>query len=653
MTQRCLADIGGPFYDLTKPFRSWSALPFYQLDLPQPPYVDQQQLAQGIARALAYIERIHAQGYTGIVIDNLAHLVTFERAPIALYPADSPYRLRALIYRAAFSQLFELAAQLGMEIFVTTDMQWSTPLVRTYAGRMSASNPRLSDVNRWALDELFAVFPQVRGLVVRTGEAGGAHNQAVGYASHLLYSSTAGLRDLVATLLPVCARHQRLLIVRTWSIGIGELGDLLWSPERYRAVFNRFDSPWLLASIKHGPSDFFRLLPHNPTLGLPGPQQIIELQNRREYELFGMIPSSVAQLHQDALQHARANNPRYAGVWAWNSTGGWGGGRAAIGAPGWSIWTELSSALTAALVHEPDLDTNAFVYDWCAERFSASFGVALADVYVESAALIEQSWYSGVLGGERSLGKIFLPPLLWIWWMRPTASLLIWAYLVAAIGDQCAITRARAAAVVRLGWHADRLANLAPSASAEAAALVDSVRYLADVVAAAHAIRSLMEPAFAAAWLGRRARWDALIWRVPELQALLHQHHARWASNADFPPLELAEIDAFLRALVHRPGIIWQQARAACLLVAQMRGAWRPGHYTYVAGFVTAGALAVALTRRSRRTVGVVGVLASLLLATPLRQRTLKLALPWLSRRLYLLPSIFFETGPSLNEWTA
>lgn len=653
MTQRCLADVGGPFYDLTKPFRNWSALPFYQLDLPQPPYVDQQQLAQGITRALAYIERIHAQGYTGIVIDNLAHLVTFERAPIALYLADSPYRLRALIYRAAFSRLFKLAAQLGMEVFVTTDMQWSTPPVRAFAGRMSASNLRLADVNRWALEELFAVFPQVRGLVVRTGEAGGAHNQAVGYTSHLLYSSTAGLRDLVATLLPVCARQQRLLIVRTWSIGIGELGDLLWSRKRYRAVFDGFDSPWLLASIKHGPSDFFRLLPHNPTLGLPGPQQIIELQNRREYELFGMVPSSVAQLHQDALQHAQASNPRYAGVWAWNSTGGWGGGRAALGAQGWSIWTELSSGLTAALVCEPDLDTRAFVYGWCAERFGASFGVALAEVYLESAALIEQGWYSGALGGERSLGKIVLPPLLWIWWMRPTASLLIWAYLVATISDQRATTRARAAAVEQLGWHAARLAYLAPPASAEAAALVESVRYLADVVAVAHAIRSLMEPAFASAWLGQRARWDALIQRVPELRALLNEHYARWVGNIDFPPLELAEIDAFLRALVDRPGVIWQQARAACLLVAQMRGARRPGHYTYTVGFVTAGALAVALTRRSRRTAGVVGVLVSLLLAKPLRQRTLKLALPWLSRRLYLLPSIFFETGPSLNEWMA
>ena len=82
-------------------------------------------------------------------------------------PHERPYRLRALIYRAAFGQLFEHAARLGMEVFVTTDMQWSTPPMHAYAGRMSASNRLLADLNRWALDELFEVFPQVRGLVVR------------------------------------------------------------------------------------------------------------------------------------------------------------------------------------------------------------------------------------------------------------------------------------------------------------------------------------------------------------------------------------------------------------------------------------------------------------------------------------------------------
>ena len=651
MRHRCLTDIAGPFYDTTKPFRNWSALPFYQLDLPDRPYVNQQQLAHGLDRALVYLDHIHAQGYTGITVDNLAHLVTFARAPVQIYRTDSPYLQRAAIYRAAFLHLFERAAQLEMEVFVTTDMQWSTPPVLSYIGSLAAGNPRLAAINRWAVDELFVTLPQISGLIVRTGEAGGAHNQDIGYASHVLYRTGADLRGLIATLLGVCERRERLLIMRTWSIGIGELGDLHWSPTRYQSVFGGFDSPWLITSIKHGPSDFFRLLPDNSTLGLPGPQQIVELQNRREYELFGMIPSSVAQIHQHVVQHEEAN-PGWAGVWAWNSTGGWGGGRAALGAQGWSVWTELSSALTAALIRNPELDTSAWTQRWCAERFGSDVGTAVSDVYLESSELIALGWYGGALArGEHSIGGLYLPSLLWVWWMRPTASLMIWAYLASMIDDWRASERTRAAAVERLDWHAKRLAACVPPTDADAAALVASVRYMASAFAVAHAIRSFMEPAFDAAWRGSPEQWYQVLERIPEVRAALARHQERWRTDADFPALELAEIEAFLHALERAPRRIWLQARVACRLVARLRDPQRPSTRTQATSLLAASAVLIALTRRRHQGTVFIGVLASVLLAVVLRRRAIQIGLPWLSRRFYLLPSIFFETGPALTEW--
>jgi hypothetical protein len=461
------------------------------------------------------------------------------------------------------------------------------------------------------------------------------------------------LRGLIGTLLEVCERHARLLIVRTWSIGIGELGDLLWSPKRYRAVFGGFDSAWLLTSIKHGPSDFFRLLPHNPTLGQAGPRQIIELQNRREYELFGMAPSSIARLHQQVVQHAESTNMSFAGVWAWNSTGGWGGGHAALGATGWSTWTELSSALTAALLLDSGYDTQAFIQRWCTERFGATFGPALAEVYRESEELIERGWYAGrPSGGQHTLGAIYLPSLLWVWWMRPTASLIIWAYLASALADFPARVFERAAAVERLRWHAQQLAALAHD-RATAIALAESVRYLADTLAAAHALRCFMESAFAAAWYRRRTDWDVLVGGAPALCTTLDGYQSRWTNNAGYPPLELHEMLAFLHTLKRAPGLIWYQARAACLLVGRLRAGQPSGCPAYAAGLVAAGALTVALARRSRRSIGIAGLIAALLLAAPLRRHAIRLALPWLSRRLYLLPSIFFETGPAVTDWTA
>ncbi|NTW04269.1 MAG: hypothetical protein HGA19_23890, partial [Oscillochloris sp.] len=422
-----LADISGPFYDPSKPFRNWSSFPFAQIDQAAPPYVDQRQFGWGVERACLHLETLHTQGYTGIVIDNLAHLVTFDAASPQIYAAASPFRLRALAYRAAFSRLFDAATRLGMDVYVTSDMQWSTPPLRRAVGEMRAGNSYLLELNRLALAELFETMPQVAGLVVRVGEAGGAHNQGNDYSGHMLYTSPARLRTLIESLLPTCEAHDRTLIVRTWSVGIGDLGDLICSPERYYETFGQLRSPNLLVSVKHGPADFFRLMPPNPTLGLPGPRQIVELQNRREYELFGMVPSSVATLHRAALARAIAD-PQCVGFWAWNATGGWGGGQAVLGEQGWSLWTELSSALTTAISQNTRLDENQFVRSWLHERLLApvsppSWPDALADLYLESAELIEGGWYMGWLPGSALVGGIYLSPLLWVWWMRPTAAL--------------------------------------------------------------------------------------------------------------------------------------------------------------------------------------------------------------------------------------
>jgi hypothetical protein len=310
---RCLADLAGPFYDADTPFRNQAPFPYSQLDIPRPPYVDRPQLTRGLARAQEHLAQLRAQGYTGVVIDNLPHLVMLDRAPGPIYTPEEPHRARAAIYRDAFRKLFARAQELGMESFVTCDMQWSTPAVRRFVGRMAADNSRLRAVNRAALEELFRELPQVRGVIVRVGEAGGARNQGGAYSRHTIYSDVRSLRTLIDTLLPVCERHGKLLVVRTWSVGIGELGDLMWSPARYQAAFGGYSSPNLIVSVQHGPSDFSRRLPHNPTIGLPGPAQIVELQNRREDELFGM---------------ASSGEERFAGVWATDGSDGWGDGRA-------------------------------------------------------------------------------------------------------------------------------------------------------------------------------------------------------------------------------------------------------------------------------------------------------------------------------------
>ena len=649
MITRRLADISGPFFDPHKPFRNWSAFPYAQIDLSSPPYVDAAQLRWGLARARDHLRALHAQGYTGIVIDNMAHVVAFDSPGEAIYADESPTRLRALAYRAAFGELFDLAVALGMEIFVTTDMQWSTPEVRRAVGTLDAANPRLAAINQRALAELFHALPQVHGLVVRVGEAGGAHDQSDAYAGHMIYTTPATLRDLIQTLLPVCEAHGRLLIMRTWSVGIGDLGDLICSPTRYAETFGGFRSPSLLVSIKHGPADFFRMLPPNPTLGLPGPRQIIEFQNRREYELFGLVPSSIASLHAAALMRASAD-PQCAGIWAWNSTGGWGGGTASLGTTGWSLWTELSSALTAALAVMPSLDAEDFVRKWMRLRLpSGVFADAAADLYLESSHLIEQGWYLGRLPqAEGKVAGVYLSPLLWVWWMRPTAALPIWAYLAEAVGDVTMTLRAGEDAATRATSHAQCMKTLSPCGD-DADMLVTSARYFADTLALSHAIKSLMLPLMAQARQGAEPDPDVLRAATARVRAVINVHRTTWGTRTDFPALELDEIAQFADTLERHPHTIWLQARASSAAVYAIRH----GHNLGVASTAGAIGLMLALLTHRRGRLGLAGLVAGLVLAMPLRRPALRVGLPWLSRHLHLLPSIFFETGPSVAEWAA
>ncbi|NTV65978.1 MAG: hypothetical protein HGA65_20930, partial [Oscillochloris sp.] len=509
-------------------------------------------------------------------IDNLAHLTAFDGPGEPIYAPQSPARLRALAYRAALQPLFGQAAALGMQVFVTSDMQWSTPELRAAAGPLKPDSPRLAALNRRALAELFTALPEVGGLVIRVGEAGGAHNQGSDYCGHLLYTTPAALRGLIAELLPVCEAHKRRLVVRTWSVGIGELGDLICSPARYAKTFGGFRSPALLVSIKHSPADFFRLLPPNPTLGLPGPQQIIEFQNRREYELFGLVPSSVADLHGTALACASS---RCAGLWAWNSTGGWGGGQASLGPQGWNLWTELSSALTAALAAQPGLDSKRFVQGWLGQRLNTSAGAqpqqrfvdTVGQLYLESAHLIERAWYLGPQpGAAQRLGGLYLAPLLWVWWMRPTAALPVWAYLADTLPNIDAVLAEGAAAAAQAADYAEQLSALAPPGD-DAAFLVTSARYFADALALAQATWHLMLPLLAQARQGSRPDVAALRRAARQTHAALVAHTAAWGQRADFPALELDELFQMVAALEHRPHSVWLQARAACVAVHAAR----------------------------------------------------------------------------------
>ncbi|RLV52856.1 hypothetical protein D9V41_16475, partial [Aeromicrobium phragmitis] len=117
-----------------------------------------------------------------------------------------------------------------------------------------------------AFEELYAAMPQIAGTIVRIGEAGAIYDGAGAVRSELAVTSVADVRAMLTGLLEAHERAERDLVFRTWSVGVGDAGDLHTDPDTYREVFDGIDSERLVVSTKYVAGDFYSFLPVNPTL---------------------------------------------------------------------------------------------------------------------------------------------------------------------------------------------------------------------------------------------------------------------------------------------------------------------------------------------------------------------------------------------------
>ncbi len=61
-------------------------------------------------------------------------------------------------------------------------------------------------------------------------------------------------------------KKDKSIIFRTWSVGVGEVGDMRTNPESYDRLLASIDSPNLIVSTKLAGDDFYSNLPLNRTL---------------------------------------------------------------------------------------------------------------------------------------------------------------------------------------------------------------------------------------------------------------------------------------------------------------------------------------------------------------------------------------------------
>jgi hypothetical protein len=170
------------------------------------------------------------------------------------------------------------------------------------------------------------------------------------------------------------AAHDAEVVLRSWSVGVGGVGDLHTSPETYRDVLGDLGAGQgpdnLVVSTKVVAGDFDSFLPLNPTLQVGPQRRLVEIQARREFEGSGAFPDDTTADHAAALQQLTAGRTRVDGVWVWTQAGGpqRAGPMSLYLTTGfWQQW-DLQVWTAARLAWDPWADRSSWSAPGCAAR---------------------------------------------------------------------------------------------------------------------------------------------------------------------------------------------------------------------------------------------------------------------------------------------
>jgi len=428
-----LVDAIGPFFrGCDRHNINWSKIPFSNLERNGTLDPDKQRSVE--EAFVRFVHTVSAMGFNAITLDDVAHLYCHPAYPASL-------RAKIANYRTWYRRLFRIARAHGLRILLTTDIMFYHPSTARLLGR---NERKIAAFLREAFVQLFEQFPEVEGVILRIGESDGLDVEG-DFHSRLVIQTPTQARSYVEQLLPVFERYRRLMVFRTWSVGIYKVGDLIWNRHTFAETFGGLDSEQLIISLKYGESDFFRFLPLNKLFYYTDHKKIIELQARREYEGFGEYPSFVGWDYESyARQLARARN--VVGAWVWCQTGGWAPFRRLTFLDDSSIWNEINTYVTLRIVKDR-WTTEQAVEAFCKERLDHRKWRHLLQLLRLSDEVVKELLYIE----EFSRRKIFfrrlrVPPLIWAYWNHILINHALRKILRIYVWDgEREVTRARAA----------------------------------------------------------------------------------------------------------------------------------------------------------------------------------------------------------------
>ncbi len=424
-----MADLGAvgvaadPQEWLTGTDYSHASKAFADVFLAAAPYIDETALAAAYREYDDYLRRIVADGYNALAFPGLIEFITFTGVD-GVYPDGDDHVAKALALREAFTPFWDRAEELGVRVFLRTDMlTLTTPLERYLTERFGSLDTESSEfweVYTAALDELYAAAPALDGVLIRIGEAGRVYDvEGWDYYSSLAVTTVDAVRTMLEAFTDQAERSGREIIFRSWSVGVGAVGDMHTDSDSYQEVLDGIDSPALIVSTKYTLGDFYSWLPLNDTLLQGDQRRIVEFQSRREFESSGAFPNDLGAEYAWALRTLLAGNDRIEGIWSWAQDGGpWRAGPMILyGTTGFWQLADLDSELAVRLARDPDSDPAQITRGWAQEWFSDDPATiaAIRQVMALSRTAIEQGLYIEPYADQRVFAiGLEPPPMMWI-----------------------------------------------------------------------------------------------------------------------------------------------------------------------------------------------------------------------------------------------
>ncbi len=399
---------------------------FEDVILVNPPFIDTAAFSRERGKLAAYAGRMARFGYNAIAFPWFLEYLNFDHVGNGreVYGEKSTYRSRHNRLASGFRELMEVAADSGLHTYLWTDMVALTPPLREYleeeVGSMDTEDPAFWEIYRKGAEEAFERFPMAEGIIIRIGEAGAVYNKpGWDYTSELYVRTPEAVRLMLEAFLKAAEKYDRTIIFRTWSVGVGHIGDLHTNPETYHRVLEGIQSDRLVVSTKYCNGDFYSWHMFNQTLYQGSHRRITEIQAKREFEGFGIIPNYVGPLHQSALQSLLEYNQNLEGVFVWTQYGGplRAGPLVIYPFHGFNAINDLNVYAVSRLMMDPYTRMDSITAEWVRGYFgpdpvlvermtrflNASYQVMLKGLYIGEFARYD----------VRALG-LEPPPMMWI-----------------------------------------------------------------------------------------------------------------------------------------------------------------------------------------------------------------------------------------------